>query len=120
MKVMLAKMAVYLVILIGSPVNAEPYDWKFAKDVYENLSEKATIWWENRDRENREDFGLASMGFSEDRKLTGGLMKSDKPIMTVKGNTRQFTNGYLRGKSYDTFAPFGPVFVTKDEIPQAQ
>ncbi len=96
-------LAVYLVILIWSPVNAEPYDWKFAKDVYENLSEKATIWWENRDRENREDFGLASMGFSEDRKLTGGLMKSDKPIMTVKGNTRQFTNGYLRGKSYDTF-----------------
>lgn len=96
-------LAVYLVILIWSPVRAEPYDWKFAKEVYENLSEKATIWWENRDRESREDFGLASMGFSEDRKLTGGLMKSDKPIMTVKGTTRQFTNAYLRGKSYDTF-----------------
>jgi len=96
-------LSMYLFVLSVTPTSEKPYDWNFVKELYENLSEKATIWWENRGGDEREDFGASSMGFSEERKLVGNLEESDKHIMKVKGDVRQVTTCYLRGKSYDTF-----------------
>lgn len=96
-------LAAYLLILFYTPTSEKPYDWRFVKEFYENLSENAAIWWENMGGEAKEDFGTSSMGFSEQSEISGELSNSDKHIMKVKGDMRQMTNCYLRGKSYDTF-----------------
>ncbi|MBR4082773.1 MAG: transglutaminase domain-containing protein [Lachnospiraceae bacterium] len=93
----------YMIMLSKAPVREEPYDWKAVKDIYYNFREKAIIWWEDITRNNREDFGFATTGFSEDGELYGEVEESVRHIMTVKGSPGLVTNIYLRGKTYDTF-----------------
>lgn len=93
----------YMVMLSKAPVKEEPYDWKAVKDIYNNFREKAIIWWEDITRNNREDFGFATTGFSEDGELYGEVEESVRHIMTIKGSPSLVTNIYLRGKTYDTF-----------------
>lgn len=93
----------YMVILSKAPVSEEPYDWKAVKDIYYNFREKTIIWWEDITRNNREDFGFATTGFSDDGELYGEVEESVRHIMGVKGSPGLVTDIYLRGKTYDTF-----------------
>ncbi len=95
---------VYVIALICIPVRKEPYDWKLVKSVYENISEKVIIWRESLKRNKSEDFGLAAIGFSEQSRFADGLVKQDKVLMTIDGDSGLATSSYLRGKSYDTFS----------------
>lgn len=93
----------FVVILLVTPVSEEPYDWKFAKQIYSHMKESFTVWYEDITRNAQEDFGMATSGFSEDGRLLSGLIPDNRELMTIQGNRGLVTNIYLIGKVYDTF-----------------
>ncbi len=96
-------LALYVLILSFTPYSEEPYDWAFAKKIYNNLHEKFVVWFENNTREGKEDFGSFLSGFSEDGKIVDKVSKERREIMHVSGNRSLMTNMYLPGKYYDSF-----------------
>lgn len=94
---------VFVLVLTVTPVSEEPYDWKFAKKIYAHMKESFTVWYEDVTRNDQEDFGLATSGFSEDGRLMSGLIPDHQELMTIQGNRGLVTNIYLIGKVYDTF-----------------
>lgn len=93
----------FILALTVTPVSEKPYDWNFAKHFYAQVKENITVWYENVTRNNREDFGKAVCGFSEDGKLMSGLIPDNRELMTIQGKQNLETNVYLMGKVYDTF-----------------
>lgn len=97
----------FCVLLFGCiyflPTPQEAYDWKFVKDIYQNIHEKVVIWIQDIKRDDQEDFGMARVGFSEDGSLMRGIIPDDRQLLQVKGSMGLRTNVYLTGKVYDTF-----------------
>ncbi len=93
----------YLVLMLLMPAYEEPYDWQFVKDAYHKIHEKFTVWMQDRQRDGREDFGMAQVGFSEDGRLMSSLVDSDRYLLTIQGSSGLMTNVYLVGKVYDEF-----------------
>lgn len=94
---------VFVAILLVIPMSEEPYDWKFVKQMYAHMKESFTVWYEDVTRNEQEDFGVATSGFSEDGRLLSGLIPDHQELMTIQGNRGLVTNVYLIGKVYDTF-----------------
>ncbi len=95
--------AIYVIALICIKPNPEPFEWKLVKTVYNQISENIIIWRENANRGDSEDFGLATVGFSDNGDLAGRIEQKDKTLMTVRGDSSVIVNNYMRGKAYDTF-----------------
>lgn len=95
--------AVYLLLLCNMPAPEKAYDWQIVKDAYYRLQEKITTWMENIQRGDREDFGIAQVGFSEDGRLMAGIGDNNELLMTLQGSKGLITNVYLIGKVYDEF-----------------
>lgn len=95
--------ALYLVLMLALPAPEKPYDWKFVKEAYHNISEKVIIWVQDITRNGQEDFAVARKGFSGEGKLIGGLFDNDRHVLTIQGTQGLRTNVYLTGKIYDTF-----------------
>lgn len=97
----------FIILLSGCmyfiPVPEDPYDWKFVKDVYQNIYEKVVIWFQDVKRDGQEDFGMAQVGFSEEGKLMRGVIPNDRLLLSLQGSMGLRTNVYLTGKSYDSF-----------------
>lgn len=96
-------LGLYVLILCLVPYREEPYDWAFAKKIYNNLHEKFTVWFENNNRQGKEDFGSFLTGFSENAEIADSGSKERREIMQVSGNRSLMTNMYLPGKYYDSF-----------------
>lgn len=96
-------LVLYVVILSFTPYSEEPYDWAFAKKIYNNLHEKFVVWFENSTRAGKEDFGATLSGFSENEEIGERLSKERREIMKVSGNRSLRTNMYLPGRYYDSF-----------------
>ncbi len=95
---------VFMLALYRLPNSPEPYQWTTVRTIYNRISEKVTILWENITRNGKEDFGPGVTGFSEDGGHFGGLFREEnKLLMTVHGDVTLQTNLYLRGRTYDTF-----------------
>lgn len=109
---------VFVLILMVTPVSEEPYDWKFAKQIYAHMKESFTVWYEDVTRNDQEDFGLATSGFSEDGRLMSGLIPDNQELMTIQGNRSLTTNVYLIGKVYDTF--LGQEWIQTQETTQKE
>lgn len=97
----------FIILLSGGmyfmPAPEEPYDWKFVKDVYQNIHEKVVIWLQDMKRDGQEDFGMAQVGFSEDGRLMRGVIPNDRLLLSLQGSMGLRTNVYLTGKTYDSF-----------------
>lgn len=94
---------IYMTCLLLTPVQEEPYDWQWAKDIYNNIHDRLVIWSQSWDKNREDDFDTALAGFSEDGYLVGSLLENDKELMTLQGTQGVVTNLYLAGKVYDTF-----------------
>lgn len=94
---------VYMVLLFFAPVEKEPYDWKFLRDMYSRINKKITILVEDIKKSETEDFALSMEGISEDGGLVSQLLKNDRELMTINGDPGLITNIYLTGKIYNTF-----------------
>lgn len=96
-------LVVYLVALLCMPIPQKPYDWKFFKDIYMQISENVRMISNNLIRIGREDFDISLSGFSENGALGNGIQKSNREIMTITSDRNLRSNVYLIGKVYDTF-----------------
>lgn len=95
--------ALYIVFMLFMPVYDKPYDWKFIKDAYKNFKEEFTVWIEAQNRSGKDEFGTASVGFSENGRLMSGIFYDNQKLLTIQGSQGLRTNIYLVGKVYDTF-----------------
>lgn len=94
---------VYLLVLCSIPPKEDPYDWGFIRRAYGHIREKVVVWFEDANRNGREDFGSFLTGFSEEVEVGGNIKKDNRELMTVQGSGSLVTNLYLSGKAYDTF-----------------
>lgn len=93
----------YFLLFCALPAPEKPFDWAFAKMAYQQVREKAIVCYQNLTRGEKEDFGLAVSGFSEDGTLGAGFIEDSRTLLEIKGKGGLVTNIYLSGKIYDTF-----------------
>ncbi len=94
---------IYLWVLLWMPVPDKPYDWKFFKEIYNQISESVKAASHSLLNMGREDFGSSLSGFSAEGRVGDGVQKEIRKIMTIQSNASLRTNVYLTGKVYDTF-----------------
>lgn len=97
----------YLVLLAVTPAPEKPYDWQWAKNIYQRLRENILIYTRNIKWGNREGFGMAFSGFSRDGELSGEVREESGQIMRIRAGRDALGNSgeniYLTGRVYDTF-----------------
>ena len=94
---------VYAVCLCFIPMPAEPYDWQWAKNLYQRAEEKITMYAENIRNGGSEYFGGAVSGFSEGGGLFEDILQNDRQLMTLGIGRQKETSVYLTGKIFDAF-----------------
>ena len=80
-----------------------PYDWHFAKVLWERAKDGVTALEEILLFKDTEDFESALIGFSEEGKMAGDVDASPKQVMEVTHNPGTGAVIYLAGKVFDTF-----------------
>ena len=81
----------------------KPYDWHFAKVLWERVKDGFIALEEILLLEGTEDYENAIIGFSESGKMTGDVNAATKPVMEIIHNPGVGANIYLAGKVFDTF-----------------
>ncbi len=94
---------VYFFFFCIMPAPEKPFDWAFVKTAYHQIREAAIVCYQNLSRGEKEDFGLAFSGFSEDGTLGAGFISDSRVLLEIEGKGGLVTNIYLSGKIYDTF-----------------
>lgn len=93
----------YFLLSCIMPAPEKPFDWTFVKEAYQQIRETAIVCYRNLTRGEKEDFGLAVSGFSEDGTLGAGFIEDNRVLLEINGKGGLVTNIYLSGKIYDTF-----------------
>lgn len=96
----------YLILLLLLPVQQERYQWNFVKQIWSGMQEAGMMvsqGMQNMFQLNTEDFALNFAGFSEEGKLGGSVIATDKEVMRIETGKNLKTNIYLDGVVYDTF-----------------
>lgn len=96
-------LAVYLCVLLMLPVIDKPYDWQWAKALYQRTSEKLTTYTENLFHIGQEDLNSAMSGFSEKGSLFAGMQSENRELIKIWIGYDEGTALYLTGKIFDTF-----------------
>lgn len=96
-------LVVYLSILLILPVIEKPYDWQWAKALYQKTSEKLTEYTENLFHIGQEDMDFAMSGFSEKGSLFAGVQSENRELMKIRTGYDGGTALYLTGKIFDSF-----------------
>lgn len=85
------------------PAPEKPYDWHFAKVLWERAKDGITTLVETLFSGDVEDYESALIGFSEKGRLAGEVNANPKQVMEVIYNQGAGANIYLVGKVFDTF-----------------
>lgn len=96
-------LAVYWCILLVLPVIEKPYDWQWAKELYQKTSERLSGYTENLFHTGREDMDLAMSGFSEKGDLTGSIQSENRALMKIEVKYGVERALYLTGRIFDSF-----------------
>lgn len=96
-------LCVYLLLMAIMPAPEAPYDWQWAKNIYDTVRESFLQMSFHLFRGGHEDFGTALSGFSDDGQLGEGVYENDREVMHIHAQSSLMTNVYLIGKTYDTF-----------------
>lgn len=96
-------LALYLCILLMLPVIEKPYDWHWAKALYQRTSEKLTTYTENLFHIGQEDLNSAMSGFSENGSLFAGMQSDNRELLKIWIGYDEGTALYLTGKIFDSF-----------------
>lgn len=95
--------AVYYLILLLIPAPEKPYEWKWAKNIYQQAKEAFVVAAQNILDKEREDFEMSMSGFSGDASIGGDISLNSREIMTIHSKYDLVTNVYLAGTVYHTF-----------------
>ncbi|MBE5873753.1 MAG: transglutaminase domain-containing protein [Lachnospiraceae bacterium] len=85
------------------PAPEKPYDWQFAKVLWERARDGFTALVETLFTGGTEDYESALIGFSENGRLAGDVKANPKQVMEVIYNQGAGANIYMVGKVFDTF-----------------
>ena len=96
-------LSVYLLLMAVMPVPEKPYNWQWARMIYNQVRESFAILAQNITGGSRDDFDTAMIGFSDDGELGGGIRRNDREIMRIQTGSKYGANVYLIGRVYDTF-----------------
>lgn len=94
---------VYVLCLCFIPMPTEPYDWQWAKNLYQRAEEKITMYAENIRKGGSEYFEGAASGFSEEGGLFEDILQNSRQLMTLGIGRQKETSVYLTGKIFDAF-----------------
>ncbi|MCH5253124.1 MAG: transglutaminase domain-containing protein [Lachnospiraceae bacterium] len=93
----------YVVFLYLIPMPTEPYDWQWAKSLYQRAEEKITMYAENMRNGGSEYFGGTTSGFSERGGLFTDITNDDRQLMMLGIGKQKEASVYLTGKIFDAF-----------------
>lgn len=96
-------LAIYLLLMSVMPAPENPYDWKWAKTVYNQVKESFLTMSFHLFSGSHEDFNTSLSGFSDDGELNEGVRDDDRKVMHIQAQRDLWTNVYLIGRIYDTF-----------------
>lgn len=94
---------VYVVLLCLMPMQAKPYDWQWAKDIYRNAEEKITMYAENFGNNGNEYFDGTTSGFNGDGNFFPDILQDNRQLMTLGIGKEKETSIYLAGRIFDSF-----------------
>ena len=95
--------AIYLLLMSLMPAPENPYDWKWAKTVFDQVKESLLTISFNLFSGDHEDFNSSLSGFSDGGELNESVREDDREVMHIQAQRDLWTNVYLIGKVYDTF-----------------
>lgn len=93
----------YFLLLWIMPAPEHPYEWRFVRKTYSQISESFINLTQNLISGDGDDFDTTLSGFSEEGDVRDELEENGQEVMTVRASGRLMTNVYLTGKIYDTF-----------------
>ena len=96
-------LAGYLLLMAFMPVPEKPYEWKWAKNLYQRLRDSFLVYTQGITWGIGEGFDMSLSGFSEDGELGGNTGHSAREVMQVRIENGRVSNLYLTGMTYDTF-----------------
>lgn len=96
-------LVIYLLLMSVMPAPENPYDWKWAKTVFNQVKDSFLTMSFQLFGGNHEDFNTSLSGFSDDGKLNEGVRENNREVMHIQAQRDLWTNVYLIGKVYDTF-----------------
>ena len=96
-------LSVYLLLMAVMPVSEKPYNWQWARMIYNQVRESFVILSQNIMGGSHDDFDTAMIGFSDDGELGGGIRRNDREIMRIQTGSYYGANVYMIGRVYDTF-----------------
>lgn len=90
-------------LLMFTPAKEEPYDWAFAKKIYEVVSREWTLFWQDVGGRKNDNFQQRMSGFSEQVEIGGNLSVNSQEVFSIKSQKPLMTNLYLAGVRMDDF-----------------
>lgn len=93
----------FFLMLLITPVSNQPYDWKFARNIYQRVSEKWTVLTQHIGKLGVEEFDIKMSGFEEESPLGGNLAHDRATLLKVSSEMTAKNNLYLAGTWMDTF-----------------
>lgn len=94
---------IYIILLCFMPMQAKPYDWKWAKDIYQSAEEKITMYAENFGNRGGEYFDGAASGFSGDGGFFPDVLQDNRQLVTLGIGKEKGMPVYLTGRIFDSF-----------------
>ena len=96
-------LVIYVVLLSFMPMQAKPYDWQWAKDIYRSAEEKITMYAENFGNNGDEYFDGTTSGFTGDGGFFPDILQDNRQLMTLGIGKEKETSVYLTGRIFDSF-----------------
>ena len=94
---------IYVVLLSFMPMQDAPYDWQWAKKIYQNAEAKITMYAENFGNIGNEYFDGTTSGFSEEGGFFSDVWQDNRQLMTLGIGREKDMPIYLVGKVFDSF-----------------
>lgn len=100
-------LAVYLLLVGCMPAPEAPFEWRWVKNIYHQVSETFQAYTQMIKWGGREGFDMAFSGYSEEAALGGDLQDNPREkadaVMTIQMLDNAHVNVYLTGMVYDHF-----------------
>lgn len=97
----------YTVLLCFMPMQEKPYEWQWARNLYQRAENRIAMYTENLWNIGNEYFSGSASGFSEEGGWFSDLVNNNEQLMTLGIVGQRDVSVYLSGKIFDSFTERG-------------
>ena len=97
----------YTVLLCFMPMQEKPYEWQWARNLYQRAENRIAMYTENLWNIGNEYFSGSVSGFSEEGGWFSDLVNNNEQLMTLGIVGQRDVPVYLSGKIFDSFTGRG-------------